>query len=118
MWLYFYLLTAPFYDVMGFHTWGYTTQHPFPFDQMKTNLISSYPDVYYKAIYQLPITNQTKISFNKMIRPPNYYLVRGETGVAWYKISIQHIESIFTNSSISSTKIYPEKVWLHNDFEL
>lgn len=101
---YFYLLTASIFDSLGFHMWGYTSLHPFPFEQMTSHLVSSYPDLYYQVVYQLP---NTTFSFDHFIRPPRYYVVRDDTGFSWYKISIYHLESLFKNMSLDAKKVYP-----------
>jgi hypothetical protein len=104
MWFYLYLLTASFYDKMGFYIWGYTTDIDFSYQKMFQYTSSQYPDIYYHAVYRMP-TKYVAFPFDRIISPPHYHMVRDGFGLEWYKISDSHLEYIFSNASIPAEKI-------------
>jgi len=104
MWFYLYLLTTSFYDQMGFHMWGHTTNMNFSHHKLKHHVSIHHPAIYYNAVYRMP-SKFIAFPFDKVIQPPNYYMVRDDAGWEWYKISTSHMESIFSNASIPFLKM-------------
>jgi hypothetical protein len=99
MWFYLYLLTTFFYEKMGFHMWGYTTNTNFSYNIV--DRYSSYYNntIYYSGIYQIP-TKFIGYPFDRIITVPFHKMVRDEFGLEWYSISQQTIKDIFSNASI------------------
>jgi len=111
MWFYLYLLTASFYDKMGFYIWGYTTDIEFSYQKMFHYTSSQYHDIYYHAVYRMP-TKYVAFPFDRIISPPHYHMVRDGFGLEWYKITDSHLEYIFSNASIPAEKIKWNKTFV------
>ena len=98
MWFYIYLLTTSFYEQMGFHMWGHTTNVDFSYNL--TNQYSFYNNtLYYSGVYQIP-TKFITFPFDRIITPPYHKIVHDQFGLEWYSMSPQTIKDICLNSFI------------------